>query len=211
MTNLPVGLMCQTQFFAIGSESPSAVADIGFDDLADVVGRLLRIGVLGREHDRDSLHRLAVVVAHRDLALRVRRQRLLLAGMARIGQQFENAVAELDRRRHQFRRFVGGVAEHDALVARALFLVARGIDALGDVFGLAVQQHLDLGVAPAETFLIVADVLDRHARVMRDQLLAHRVGATVFAGDDDAVGRRHASRRRSAGSRDRGPASSVVR
>ena len=94
----------------------------------------------------------------------------------------------LDRRRHQLGRLVRRIAEHDALVARALFLVARSIDALGDVLGLAVQQDFDVGIAPAEAFLIVADVLDRHARVVGDQVLGDGVGAAELAGDDDLVG-----------------------
>ncbi len=72
----------------------------------------------------------------------------------------------IERRRHQLRRLAAGVAEHDALVARALVLVAGGVDALGDVGGLRVQQHLDLGVAPVEAVLLVADVLDRLARAV---------------------------------------------
>ena len=70
----------------------------------------------------------------------------------------------IDRRRHQLGRLAAGVAEHDALVAGALVLVAGGVDALGDVGGLRVQQHFDLGVAPMEAVLLVADVLDRRAR-----------------------------------------------
>ena len=67
----------------------------------------------------------------------------------------------VERRRHQFGRLAAGVAEHDALVARALVLVAGGVDALGDVGGLGMQQNLDIGVAPVEALLLVADVLDR--------------------------------------------------
>ena len=38
-------------------------------------------------------------------------------------------------------------------------LLPAGIHALGDVGGLLVQQHLDLGVVPVEAVLLVADSL----------------------------------------------------
>jgi hypothetical protein len=73
-------------------------------------------------------------------------------------------VAVLDRRRHQGFGFAAGVAEHDALVARALVLVVLGIDALGDMRRLRVQQHLDFGALPMKAILLVADVADRKPR-----------------------------------------------
>src|SRR5690606_11692057 len=165
------------------------LADIGLDDPADVLARLLRIGVLGGEHDSNALRRLAILVTHRHLDLCIGSERLFLSRMPRIGQQLEDTVRELDRRRHQFRRLVARIAEHDALVAGALFLVARSVDALRDVFGLAVQQHLDVGSLPVESLLGVADVADGHAGVVGDEIARDLVGAAVFAGDDDTVGR----------------------
>ena len=109
------------------------LADVGLDDPADVVGGLLLVGVLGRQDDGDGFLRLAVLVADRDLGFCVRRQRRFLSAVARVSQELQDLVAELDRRRHQLGRLVRGVAEHDALVACALFLVARAVDALGDV------------------------------------------------------------------------------
>ena len=140
------------------------LADIGLDDLADVGAGLAFMAVLGGEHDLGRFHRLAVRIAQRDLALGVGLQRRLLAGMARIGQQFEDLVAVIERRRHQGRGLAAGIAEHDALVARAFILVAGGVDALGDMGRLGVQQHFDLGVLPVKAVLLVADVLDRGAR-----------------------------------------------
>ena len=122
------------------------------------------MGVLGGEHDLGRFHRLAVRIAQRDLALGVGQQGRFLAGMARIGQQFEDLVAVEQRRRHQRRGLAAGIAEHDALVARAFILVAASIDALGDMGRLGVQQHFDLGVLPVKAFLLVADVLDGGAR-----------------------------------------------
>ena len=94
---------------------------------------------------------------------------LALAGAREV---LENLVAVVDRRRHQLRRLAAGIAEHDALVAGAFLRVRRllGIDALGDVGRLPVQQHLDVRVGPVEAFLLVADVADRLARDVLDQL-----------------------------------------
>ncbi len=107
--------------------------------------------VLGRENDLGDFHRLAVLVAHRDLALGVRCQLLLLAGMAGVGEVLEDLVGVIDRRRHQLRRLLAGIAEHDALVARAFVLVAGLVDALGDVEDWAMQQDLDPAPSASES------------------------------------------------------------
>ena len=127
------------------------LADIGLDDLADVGAGLVFMGVLGGEHDLGGFHRLAVRIAQGDLALGVGQQGRLLAGMARIGQQFQDFVAVEQRRRHQRRGLAAGIAEHDALVARAFILVAGRVHALGDMRRLGMQQHFDLGVAASES------------------------------------------------------------
>jgi hypothetical protein len=54
------------------------------------------------------------------------------------GQTAGQAVGQHDRHRHQFRRFVRGVAEHQPLVARA-----AGIDSHRDVAGLLVNGGED--------------------------------------------------------------------
>ena len=97
-------------------------------------------------------------------------------------------VGVVDRRRHQLRRLAAGIAEHDALVAGAFVLVAGGVDALGDVGRLGVQQDLDVAVFPVEAGLLVADVPDREAGDVGDVVLGDRGGAAGLAGDDDAVG-----------------------
>ena len=142
-----------------------------------------------RDDDLRRLDRLAVLVAHRHLALGVGAEGLLAARVARFGDEAEDFVRVIDRRRHQFRRLAAGVAEHDALIARAFVLVAGGVDALRDVGGLGVQQHFDLGVPPVEAVLLVADLLDRRAGRFLE-LDRAKVGAAHLAGDDDAIGRR---------------------
>jgi dihydroxyacetone kinase len=95
--------------------------------------------VLGRDDDGGGRHRLAAFVAQGHLALGVGLEERRRAGMAVGGHALEDLVAVIERRRHQVGRFVGGIAEHDALVARAFVLVAARIDALRDVRRLAVQ------------------------------------------------------------------------
>ncbi len=99
-------------------------------------------------------------------------------------------MRELDRRRHQLGRLAAGIAEHDALVARALVLVAGGIDALGDIGRLLVDQAFDLGMLPVEAFLLVADRLDALARRLDQLILGDLFGPAHLARQDDAVGRR---------------------
>ena len=134
--------------------------------------------VLGRDHDLGAADRLAVDVAHGDLALGVGLQVEQLAGAALVGQNLQDLVREIDRRRHERILLVdfalgAGEAEHHALVAGAFFLAALfllGVHAHGDVGRLAVQQHFDIGAVIGEAVLVVADVLDHVARDLRDQL-----------------------------------------
>jgi hypothetical protein len=68
MTNLPVGLTCQTVSLrdpAIGQR----LAHIGLDDLADISRSEVLVEMLGREHDLRDADRLAVLVLDGDLAL----------------------------------------------------------------------------------------------------------------------------------------------
>ena len=93
-----------------------------------------------------------------------------------------------DRRRHQLRRLAAGIAEHDALVAGALVLVAARVDALGDVGGLRVEEAFrSSAVSPVEAVLVVADVPDRLARQFLDPA-EHGLGPAHLAGDHDLVG-----------------------
>ena len=144
-----------------------------------------------RHHDLAHADRLAVLVLHGDLALGVRAQHLLLAGVTGFRDQPQDLVGVEDRRRHQVRRLVGGIAEHDALVARALFLVGAGlqrIDALRDIGRLRMQQDFDVAGLPVEAVLLVADVLDRGAHHALDLLVGDRLRAAGFAGDHHLVG-----------------------
>ena len=187
MKNLPVGLMCQTVFG--GDPALRKRGDhIRTHQRGDLFGGQLLDEMLVRDDDLGRLDRLAVLVAHRDLALGVGAERSFRARMTRLRYLAQDFVRVVERRRHQFGRFAAGIAEHDALIAGALVLVAGGVHALRDVGGLRMQQDLDLRVAPVEPLLLVADVLDRLARRRLD-LLVRKVGSADFPRDDHPVGR----------------------
>src|SRR5467141_5221382 len=91
--------------------------------------------------------------------------------MARLGERMKYVVGVENRGRHELRRLLAGVAEHDALVAGALVLVAMGIDALGDIPGLLMDQNVHFGALPVKSILLVADGADGAARDLLDQFL----------------------------------------
>ncbi len=166
-------------------------AHIGFDTLADLIGGHVLDQVLVRDHDFAHADRLAVLVMHGDLALGVRTQHLLATGMARFRNQPQDLVGVEDRRRHQVRRLVAGIAEHDALIAGAFFLVGaglQGVDALRDVGGLRMQQDFDVAGLPVEAFLLVADILDGAAHHALDLIVGHGFGSAGLTGDHHLVG-----------------------
>ena len=134
--------------------------------------------------------RLAVDVAQRDLALGVGQQALdrLVVDVPQLADAVQDGVGVVDRRRHQRVGLAAGVAEHHALVAGALVLVAGGVHALGDVGRLRMQVAGDLRLVPAEAGLVVADVVDRHAGQMGQQVGRDRGRAAGLAGEHHAVG-----------------------
>ena len=96
-----------------------------------------------------------------------------------------------DRRGHQRLGLAAGEAEHDALVARALVLLFRGvgIDAGSDVGGLLVHIELELCEVPVEPLLLVSDLAHGAPRRLLDPLPRHALRPAHFARHDDAVGR----------------------
>ena len=85
----------------------------------------------------------------------------------------------VDGRRHQFRCFLGGKAEHDALIAGTFVLVAARIYPLRDVRRLFMQQVGDFAGGVMELVLLVADVLDAGARDLVDPPHVFRIRAGV--------------------------------
>src|SRR5690606_25539817 len=129
------------------------------------------------------------VVAQGDLALGIRaqpRQRRVLL-LADLGLLLDQSVRVVDRGRHELRRLVAGVAEHQALVARALLLRLPAVHAGGDVRGL-LAEHVDdgAGVAvEADVRIVVADAVDDLAGQALD---VDPRGGGDFAGDDGGAG-----------------------
>ncbi len=147
-------------------------------------------GVLSGQHHRVHRHRLAVFIAQGYLALGVRTQPAEPAVLAQLRLALHQPVGEVDRRRHQRVGFVGGVAEHQALVAGALFLVLGFVDAHGDVRGLLADavEHRAGGAVEAHVGAVVADVQNHLA----DDVFQFHIGAGAhFAGNDGHTGLDH--------------------
>ena len=133
------------------------------DELFDrVVGNA--IGVLRGDDHGGDFFRLAVDIAHGDLRLRVGAEPGGFAALADLGQFASKSVGEHDRRGHQFRCLVAGIAEHEALVAGALLggLFAFGflcVNALRDVLALLGDRFGDDHLVGVEN-VVVVDVAD---------------------------------------------------
>ena len=101
-------------------------------------------------------------------------------------------MREHDRRRHQLGRLVAGVAEHDALVARALLggLLALGllrIHALRDVGRLRGEDVLHENLVRVENVVVVhvADLADGIADDLH--VIELRLGGDLAADDGDVA------------------------
>src|SRR5690606_10794655 len=107
-------------------------------------------------------------VAEGDLRLGVGAQPRQAAVFAKFALALHQTVRIPDGRRHQVGRFVAGIAEHQALVARPLVQVVFRIagDALGDVGRLLVvgDQHRATFVVDAVVGIVVADAANGVAR-----------------------------------------------
>ncbi len=123
-----------------------------------------------------------------DLALRIGAKHVDGAGVPRLRHFVQDAVGVVDRRRHEIVGVAAGEAEHDSLIARALVLVARGVDPLGDVGRLLVQIDVDLGFLPMEAFLLVADLPDTAAHRLLHHLVGDLAGTPHLARQDHPVG-----------------------
>ena len=146
------------------------LADVRLDDLAHLVGRQVLDEVLVRHDDLRHADRLAVLVAHGHLALGIRAELrgLALPALRARCRDHRGFCGVIDRRRHQLRRLVAGIAEHDALVAGALFLVVGCLASTPWAMSADCECSSTsiLRVGPVKAFLLVADVLDRLAGQM---------------------------------------------
>ncbi len=109
----------------------------GFDDLlhdafAQVAHFDVRVVLRGEDDSVDG-DGLVVLVNEGHLALGVRAQEGQRAAPANFGLAPDQAMGKRDRRRHQDVGLVRCVAEHEALVARALAFGIAAVHALGDI------------------------------------------------------------------------------
>ncbi len=129
------------------------------------------------------------LVSEGELALGVGAQprQLRVAALAHLRLPLDELVRVVDRRRHQRPRLVGRVAEHQSLVARALVLGQRAVDALRDVDGLLADDVDDTAGAAVEADLggVVADVDDDRSH---QRLEVDPGGGRDLAGDDRDAG-----------------------
>ncbi len=91
------------------------------------------VDMLVRDDNLGGGDGFAVTIGDGHLALRVGAETGLLATVASLGQEPQDAVRIVERCRHEFRRLVTGIAEHDALIAGALVLLFAGIDTLRNI------------------------------------------------------------------------------
>ena len=168
-----------------------AVGQHPLDMLAHQVAQ--RVGVhvglvLGGHHHRAGADRPAVHIAQGHLALGIGLQQVGRAVAPGGGQRLQNLVGVIERGGHQRVGLAAGVAEHDALVAGTLVLVALGVHALGDIRRLGVQVAFEFGIAPVKAGLLVADVAHRVADGLFQHVRGDRLRPANLAGQDDAIG-----------------------
>ena len=108
--------------------------------------------------------------------------------MTGVGERAQDRVRIGDGGRHQFVGLAAGIAEHDALVAGTLVLVARGVHPLGDVGRLSVDVDVDPRLLPVEARLLVADLADAVARHFLKVSGGDGSGTAHFAGEHHKVG-----------------------
>ena len=130
----------------------------------------------GNEHLLDGFG-LAIDIADRNLGFAVRAKERKRTVLANLGQALREAMRQINGHRHERARFVAGVAEHHALVARAGFVFLIGgfavlglpafIDALGDIGALAVNG-VDYAAGVAVEAILCAVVADGTNNVAHD-------------------------------------------
>ena len=125
-----------------------------FNDVFDkVFANLFQSNIfvmLGGNNDGFHSHRLAVFISHRHLSLAVRAQVRQRAVLADFGQAACQTLCQSDGQWHEFRRLIGGITKHHALVTGtngigfiqfAFTGFERLINALRDIRGLFVKGY----------------------------------------------------------------------
>ena len=164
--------------------------DLALDHLAQLVLIDVRIVLGGEHHGVDGTGLALRVVAEGQLTLGVRAQPRQQPVLTQLGLTLHQPVRVMNRRRHVGIGFVGGIAEHQALVAGPLILGFGTIDPLGDVHalladqvehaaGVAIEAHVRRGIAD-----IVDDATNQIFQVDPG-------GGRDFAGHDGDTGLDH--------------------
>ncbi len=146
--------------------------------------------VLRADQHRVHADRLVPVVLDRQLALRVGAQPGKHALLPQLGLLLHQPVRVVDRERHELGRLVARETEHQALVARALFLVESFTlgDALTDVGRLRVDADLHFARVRVHAPVRVR-VPDAADRLPRDRFVVDLRSRRDLAGDDAQVRR----------------------
>ena len=100
----------------------------------------------GDHYGRDTLGN-AELILHRHLRLTVRLQAGDRVQLSRLGQQASEFMRQHYRQWKKFRRFIAGIAVHNALVTCSSLCAA--IDCSGDVGALLMGDHFHLIIAAA--------------------------------------------------------------
>src|SRR5487761_2296151 len=161
---------------------------IGLDDVSNIGRTEVFLAVLMGDDNLGYANRLAILVTHGHLAFSIWPEVFFFTRAARQRDRMQNLVGIVNGCRHEFRGFTAGITKHDALIAGAFILVAGGINALGNIGRLRVQQHFDVGILPMKTILLVTNIANRFAGGLDDTLLRKRWSAH-FAGNHQTVGR----------------------
>ncbi len=135
----------------------------------------------------ESTDRLVVLVAQGNLALGVRAQPWQLAALAHLGLSFHQAMRVRDRRRHQDIGFIGGIAEHQPLIARTLLAFVLAVDPLGDV-GRLLADNIEYAATRAVEAHLRGVIADVEHGLAHDRLHIHPGAGRDLAGDDHDAG-----------------------
>ena len=105
---------------------------------------LVDVGIVLRgDDDRVDAHGSFSVVFEGDLALGVGTEPIDGFFESQVGEFTHDAMRERDRKGHELRRLIAGVAEHDSLIPRADVFRVGGVDSLGDIGALLVERDHD--------------------------------------------------------------------
>ncbi len=144
-------------------------------------------GVLSGENHCFNADRSIVLVAERDLTLRIRPQPGKLLGLADQRLALHQPVRIGNGCRHQNVSFVRRVAEHEALVAGALLAGVLAVYALGDVRRLLAENVDDRATGAVKPHF-AAVIANFQQSPTDDGLEVHRGGRGDFAGQNSAAG-----------------------